>query len=56
MNAEAKPVLKKYRKNCIRVIHAVADKGMDYPLKIEVLMGLEYAQLMGSFQIKYRER
>ena len=56
MNAEAKPVLKKYRKNCIRVIHAVADKGMDYPLKIEVLMGLEYTQLMGSFQIKYRDR
>lgn len=56
MNAEAQPVLKKYRKNCIRVIHAVADKGMDYPLKIEVLMGLEYTQLMGSFQIKYRDR
>lgn len=29
---------------------------MDYPLKIEVLMGLEYTQLMGSFQIKYRDR
>lgn len=47
VNAESKPVLKKYRKNCIRVIHAVADKGMDYPLKIEVLIGLEYTQLMG---------
>ena len=56
VNFEAKPVLKKYRKNCIRLIHAVADKGMDYHLKIEVLMGLEYAQLMGSFQINYRDR
>jgi hypothetical protein len=48
--------LKKFRKNCIRVVHAVADKGMDYPLKIEVLMGLEYTPLMASFQIKYRDR
>lgn len=29
---------------------------MDYPLKIEVLVGLEYTQMMASFQPKYRDR
>jgi len=28
------------------VIHAVADKGMDYPLKVELLTNLEYTKLM----------
>ena len=38
------------------MIHSVADKGMEYSLKIEVLIGLEYTPLMASFTIKYRDR
>ena len=29
---------------------------MDYGLKVEVLMGLEYTPLMASFVIKFRDR
>ena len=34
------PSLKYYRRNAFKVISAVVEKGMDYPLKIEVLVGL----------------
>jgi hypothetical protein len=29
-----------FRKNAFKVIHAVVAKGMDYPLKVQVIMGL----------------
>lgn len=29
---------------------------MEYSLKVDVLTGLEYAPLMASFAIKYRDR
>ncbi len=38
------------------MIHSVADKGMDYPLKIEVLVNLEYAGIMQSFKMSHRNR
>ncbi len=56
VNAGTHQGLKRFRKNLVRVIHAVADKGMDYPLKIDVLTSLEYCPLIASFEMKYRER
>jgi len=54
--SESQAEFKRHRKQCIRVIHAVADKGMDYPLKVDILTRLQYAPLMSSFVIKYRDR
>jgi hypothetical protein len=48
--------IKQFRKNLIVVIHSIADKGMDYPLKIDVLTTLEYAGIMQSFKIVHRNR
>jgi hypothetical protein len=48
--------MKPFRKNCMQVIHSVVNKGMDYDAKIDVLVGLQYIELIESFELKYRER
>ena len=45
-----------YRRDSLKVINAVVDKGMDYPLKIEILGQIEYVKIIQAFQIKYRDR
>lgn len=54
--ANKDPKIKQMRRNLVRVVHSVADKGMDYSLKIDVLIGLEYSGIMQSFKIVYRNR
>jgi hypothetical protein len=48
--------LKKYRKNALECIHSIAYKGMDYPLKVELINNLGYLEILESFKIKFRER
>jgi|LauGreDrversion4_2_1035121.scaffolds.fasta_scaffold84112_3 hypothetical protein len=38
-----------YRRDVLRVINAVVDKGMDYPAKIDLLVHIEYVKIMQSF-------
>lgn len=54
--SQADEQFKLFRTNAFKVIHAVVDKGMDYPMKIEILVNLEYCSLLESFPIIYRER
>eukprot|EP00347_Sterkiella_histriomuscorum_P020494 403337586 len=48
--------MKKFRNNALSCIHAIAYKGMDYPLKVELLVNLGFLDILESFKIKYRER
>ena len=52
----SQPNMIPYRRDSLKVINAVVDKGMDYPLKIEILGQIEYVKIMQAFQIKYRDR
>lgn len=41
--------MKAFRSDALKVINAVVDKGMDYPLKIDILVQVEYVKIMQSF-------
>lgn len=45
---------KVFRKNAMKVINSVVDKGMDEASKIQVILGLQYLDMVESFQMKYR--
>lgn len=47
---------KKFRTNALSCIHAIAYKGMDYPLKVELIVNLGFLDILESFKIKFRER
>lgn len=45
----------KFKVGAIKCLQAVVTKGMDYHLKVELIVNLEFMQLLESFQIKFRE-
>lgn len=36
--------------------HSIVHKGMDHSLKIELIVNLQFLELMKGIKIKYRER
>jgi hypothetical protein len=37
-------------------IHAIAYKGMDYPLKVELIVNMGYLDILESCKVKFRDR
>ena len=46
----------KFRNNAMMCIHSIVYKGMDYPLKVELIVNLGFMDVLESFQIKFRDR
>lgn len=45
-----------YRTQALSCLHAIVHKGMDYSQKVELIVNLNFLEIIESFQIKYRER
>ncbi|CDW81505.1 exportin-t [Stylonychia lemnae] len=46
----------KYRANAISCFHSIVYKGMDYPQKVELIVNLQFLDILESFEIRFRER
>ena len=46
----------KFRTGALSCFHAIVYKGMDYPLKVELIVNLRFMDIIESFDIRFRDR
>ena len=48
--------MQSFRKNALRCLSAIVQKGMEYPVKVELIVNMQFMDILASFELKYRDR